>query len=115
MAHSQPETGTQANVTLSIRKCLKNLPKTPRSFVDIHKNCKRPLPSKLIEYNHAILLHKLYNEKLPVSDWVELNFNQVLTSCQTHFKVITKNFKVGNNKLASRLSSTRFKSIFKCS
>ena len=65
-------------------------PDRMESFVNIHKNCKRALPSQIIEYKHAILLHKLYNEQMPVSDWVELNFNQVLTSRQTHFKVTKK-------------------------
>ena len=79
-------------------------PDRMESFVNIHQNCKRALPNQMIEYKHLILLHKLYNEKSPVTDWLELNFNQVLTSRQTHFKVIkTNKFKVGQNKLSSRL------------
>ena len=69
---------------------------TPRSqmvnvfFCIIHKSCKRALLSQLIEFKHTILLHELYNEHQPVTDWIELKTNQILTSRQTHFK-ITKN------------------------
>ena len=75
------------------------------SYINIHKSCKRALPSQLIEFKHAIMLHKLYNEQLPVADWVDLNFDQILSSRQTHFKTTIRNiFKIGNNKLATRLN-----------
>ena len=75
------------------------------SYINIHKSCKRALPSQLLKYKHAILVHNLYNNKQPEVDSIELNFNQILTSHQTHFKISKSNvFKIGNNKLASRLS-----------
>ena len=56
-------------------------------------------------FKHAILLHKLYNEKFPGVDWIELNFNQILTSRHTTFKINKSNaYKIGNNKLSSQLS-----------
>ena len=62
-------------------------------------------PSQLIEFKHAIMLHKLYNEQLPVADWIDLNFDQILTSRQSHFKITKSNtFKVGDNKLATGLT-----------
>ena len=80
-------------------------PDRMESFVNVHKQCKRALPPRMIEYKHAILLHKLYNEHQPVSDWIELNMDQILTSRQTHFKINkTNTYKIGNNKLTSRLS-----------
>ena len=89
-------------------KALKVSQKHPdrmESFVDVHKHCKRALPEQMIEYKHAILLHKLYNEHQPVTDWIELNTYQILTSRQTHFKISRTNvFKIGINKLTSRLS-----------
>ena len=89
-------------------KALKVSQKHPdrmESFVDVHKHCKRALPEQMIEYKHAILLHKLYNEHQPVTDWIELNTYQISTSRQTHFKISRTNvFKIGNNKLTSRLS-----------
>ena len=69
-------------------KALKVSQKHPdrmESFVDVHKQCKRALPQQMIEYKHAILLHKLYNEHQPVTDWIELNIDQILTSRQTFF------------------------------
>ena len=56
-------------------------------------------------YKHAILLHKLYNGNLQKADWLDLNFNQNLTSRQTMFNIIkTNNYLVGNNILSNRLS-----------
>ena len=79
-------------------------PDRMESFINIHKSCKRALPRQMIEYKHAILLHKLYNEQQPVTDWIELNTNQILTSRQTLFKITKSNaFKIGNNKLTTRL------------
>ena len=79
-------------------------PDRMESFINIHKSCKRALPRQMIEYKHAILLHTLYNEQRPVTDWIELNTNQILTSRQTHFKIARSNaFKIGNNKLTTRL------------
>ena len=49
------------------------------------------LPTQLIVLKHAILLHKLYNEQLPDTDWIELKINQILTSRQTHIKVSKSN------------------------
>ena len=75
------------------------------SFIDIHKTCKRAHPNQFILYKHSILLHKMYNSYCPHMDWIELNFNQTLTSRQTHFNTIKSNrLNVGNNLLASRLS-----------
>ena len=56
-------------------------------------------------YKHAILLHKLYNTHQPQTDWIELNFNQTLTSRQKHFKTIkNNNYIIGSNLLSMRLS-----------
>ena len=49
------------------------------------------LPTQLIVLKHAILLHTLYNEQLPDTDWIELKINQILTSRQTHIKVSKSN------------------------
>ena len=66
---------------------------------------QKSLPSQITTYKHAILLYKFYNEKYPETDWIELNFNQILTSRQTTFRTSKSNtFKIGNNKLSSRLS-----------
>ena len=60
----------------------------------------------MITYKHAIQLHKLYNDNFPKADWIDLNFQQILTSRQTTFKVTkSNNFIVGNNILSTRLST----------
>ena len=58
----------------------------------------------MILYKHAILLNKLYNIQLPETEWIALNFQQILTTRQTKFLVIkTNNKRIGNNILANRL------------
>ena len=59
----------------------------------------------MILYKHAILLHKLYNTHQPQTDWIELNFNQIITSRQSHFRIIKSNkYIVGNNLISTRLA-----------
>ena len=52
------------------------------SFIDIPKSCKF--------YKHAILLHKLYNIKLPQADCIDLNTQQIYTSHQSNLKMNKK-------------------------
>ena len=81
-------------------------PNAMESYVNVHKSCKRALPSQILEYTHAIVLYNVYNNQIPKDDWVDLNFNQILTSRQTKFKTLkSNNFKVSNNKLISRLAT----------
>ena len=55
-------------------------------------------------YKHALMLHKLYNTQLPETEWIALNFQQILTTRQTKILIIkTNNKKVGNNILANCL------------
>ena len=75
------------------------------SFVDIHKMNKRGLPESMRVYKLLIQLHKLYNSNDQSLEWLDLNINQILTSCQTKFQILkTNNRKVGLNKLSNRLS-----------
>ena len=87
-------------------KLCERVPNPMESFVNLHKNCKIALPHQIILYKHAIFLHEFYNERTPNLEWIELNFNQILTSRQTVFK-ITKNsrFNIGNNILTARLTA----------
>ena len=90
-------------------KALKLCERTPdpmESFTNLHVKLKRALPNQIMQYKHAILLHKLYNERMPNADWVEMNFNQIITSRQTLFKISkTNRYKIGNNILTSRLTT----------
>ena len=75
------------------------------SFIDVHNLCNKALPSKVLEYKPAILLHKIYNTQIPQMDWIELTFNQSLTSRETFFTTIkTNRTKSGNNIITARLS-----------
>ena len=58
---------------------------------------KKSLPSRVLELKHAILLHKIYNTQIPQMDWIELTFNQSITS-------LTNRTKIGNNIITTRLS-----------
>ena len=60
----------------------------------------------MIVYKHAILAHKLFNQSGPTSDWIDLIFNQIITTRQkTKFQTVkSNNYKVGNNLLSSQLS-----------
>ena len=83
-------------------------------YINIQKSCKRALPDQMIECKHAVSQHKLYNQKLSDSDCVELHFNQILTSCQAHLQIFKSNiYKLGNNRLATRLTILIIKSFHK--
>ena len=80
-------------------------PDPMESYLNVHKSCERALPSQILEFKHAVVLHNIYNTQIPKDDWIDLNFNQILTSRQTKFQTSkSNNFKIGNNKLISRLS-----------
>ena len=75
------------------------------SFVNIHKMNNRALPESFMTYKTAIQLYKLYNSNIYSKDWVDLNFNQILTSRQTTFMILkTNKSKVGLNTIPNRLS-----------
>ena len=63
------------------------------SFIDVHISLKRSLPFQIMEYKHSILLHKVFNNQIPLMDWVELNFYQTNTLRQTFFNLTRMNKK----------------------
>ena len=78
-------------------------PDRMQSFISIHTECKRALPDQMMMYKHSLMLHKLYNTQLPETEWIALNFQQILTTRQTKFLTIkTNNKKIGNNILTNR-------------
>ena len=86
-------------------KLAQNRPNRCESFIDVHKSCNKALPNQIINYKHAILLHKSYNSFCPSMDWIELNFTQTFTSRQSYFNSIkSSNYKVGENLISTRLS-----------
>ena len=72
-------------------------------FNNIHIECNPTLPEQIILYKHAILLHKMYNLKIPEIAWIAWNFQQLPTSRQVNFSIIkTNKIQVGNNIIANR-------------
>ena len=58
----------------------------------------------MMNYKLALSLFKLYNKDFNSIEFVNLNFNQILTGRQTKFITLKSNFyKVGMNSLANRL------------
>jgi hypothetical protein len=75
------------------------------SYERLHIIIKRPLPQAIIKHNHALLLHKTYNEQDPTSDWLQINFNQNFNARNNKANFIdTSNFKQGKNLLSNRFT-----------
>ena len=75
------------------------------SHINKHKMNNRAMPESFMTYKLAIQLYKLYNENVQSLDWLNLNYNQILTSRQTTF-MISKSHKTktGLNMITNRLS-----------
>ena len=87
-------------------KLSQHVPNQMQSFISIHEECKRALPEQMMLYKHAIMLHKLYDENYPETEWLALNFQQTTCQRQTKFYVLkSNNYKIGNNILTNRLST----------
>ena len=43
------------------------------SFEDLHRISKRATPKKIMDYRHAIMSHKLYNDDELNEDWQDFN------------------------------------------
>ena len=75
------------------------------SFEHLHQITKRPTPSSLTKYNHALLLHKTYNAPLGDPNRIDINFNQNFNqrSLTANF-YDTSHFKQGKNLVCNRLT-----------
>ena len=79
------------------------------SYEHLHTDLKRPLPQAIIKHNHALLLHKTYNEQNPTSDWLHINFNQNFNARNNKVNFIdTSNFKQGKNLLSNRFTVVNY-------
>ena len=86
-------------IKMCVKYCTNNL-----SFIRIHEAYNRATPENFLIYKHAIMLHKLYNSNTYTNEWVQLNYNQILTSRQINFISSKSNrTRVGLNALANRL------------
>ena len=73
------------------------------NYMTLHKKTKRATPEMYNEYKLSLMLFKLYNECIPNLEWVNLNFQLVTMSRQTHFCCIkNNNSKIGLQTLTNR-------------
>ena len=87
-------------------RCACTIPILMISYERIHVINQRAPPNDMMNYKLGIQLFKLYNSKEHSLEWLHLNHNQILTSRQTHFKIMRSNtLRVGLNALANRLAS----------
>ena len=86
----------------ALKVCL-HYPRFLYSFFDLHKITRRATPDMICKYKLALSLYKTFNDQLPYTEWLHLNFNQINTSRQVMF--ITQknnNKKIGMNCLTNR-------------
>ena len=73
------------------------------SYINLHKKLNRATPAMYCDYKLALMLYKTYNESLPESEWLELNYSQTLMSRQHLFHINKTNHSlVGLNNLSNR-------------
>ena len=74
------------------------------SYVNLHKMANRATPEMFLKYKMSLLLYRTFNNEIPETDWLSLNFDQILTSRQSNFLTQkTNNYNVGLN-----ISSNKF-------
>ena len=75
------------------------------SFETIHIMNQRATPSQIAVYKHALLLHKIYNDKSSNINWIDLFFTQHFNQRNQIVKFFnTAAYKVGNNLLTNRFT-----------
>ena len=80
-------------------------PDASLSFIRLHEINNRATPNRFMIFKHAILLHKLYNLRQPMTEWTHLNFQHQFTVRQGLFQVAkANNYKIGEGILVNRLS-----------
>jgi hypothetical protein len=88
----------------AIKVCL-HYPNRLISYVNLHKMTNRATPSMYMKYKLSLLLYKTFNMQSPISEWIELNFNQFFTSRQTNFMSNANNrHAIGSNALCNRFN-----------
>jgi hypothetical protein len=73
------------------------------NYKTLHIIANRAMPNMFCEYKLVHMLNRPFNHEIPRDEWTEPNFNQVLTSRQTHFRINLNNLHVvWKNALANR-------------
>ena len=96
------------NQLLSISaKALKLCAKTPdmwiMSFKNLHEMAGRATPDKIHDYKLALQLYRVFNNRVPTQDWVNINLNSIYTTRRKKFMIYRVNrLKVGMNYISNR-------------
>ena len=86
----------------ALKVCL-HYPSYLYSYHELHKMTGRATPEMMCNYKLALSLYKTFNDQLPYSEWLHLNFDQVNTTRQVTFITQRKNKKkIGMNCLTNR-------------
>ena len=76
------------------------------SFELLHQALKRATPKAIIDYNHALLLHKTYNSVDQNKDWIDIHFNQSFNNRLNKVNFYdNSNNKQGKNILCNRFTT----------
>ena len=74
------------------------------SHDQVHSLNNRATPNQIMIFKHAILLYKIWNEKVHSKEWMALNFQQNFNERNNTVNVFeTNNLKVGKNLPVNRL------------
>ena len=75
------------------------------SFNNLHEMAGRATPEKLMTYKLALQLYRTFNYQTPIQDWLNINYNSVLTSRQTRFGINKScRLKIGMNMVSNRFN-----------
>ena len=86
----------------ALKMCVKNYDSTI-SFKTLHSITNRGEPNTIMQYKHAITLHKIVNNPIVTRDFISLFFNQNFNEINPHIRFTdTSKFKVGKNLLPNR-------------
>ena len=77
------------------------------SYVDLHRISKRATPKQMSEYKLAIQLYKVFNDGVPNNEWINLNYEIVVTSRQSKFATR----RLNNNRIGLNILVNRFHAL----
>ena len=90
--------------TYALRVC-SNSANLRVSFKRTHKMNKRAMPDQMMNYKHALCLHKIRNNTTWSDDWINLNFQQLFNNRNKFINPVdTLLIRVGKNLLVNRLT-----------
>jgi hypothetical protein len=73
------------------------------SFTELHKRANRAAPEMFGHYKLSLMLYRTFNDSILETEWVGLNFQQIMMSRQREFKIVkTNKLVVGLNMLCNR-------------